>query len=118
MAKGVGFYNQDWFVIKTGKDLIYESIIRIIMTSPGERLMRPDFGGGLRDELFNVITQDTLQDLVVKIHRSIAEYEPRVNVDEVTATLAAENTIRLGIIFREPQDRVPKTLELDYVLPS
>lgn len=116
MARGVGFYDRDWFVIKEDRKAIYESIIRILLTSPGERPMRPDFGVGLRKNVFGLVTQDILQDLTIKIHNAISNYENRILVEEVTAEMIDQTTLRIGIVFREPDDRLetPETLELDY----
>lgn len=105
MSTGVGIYNNDWFAIKTGKPLLYESMIRILMTSPGERVMRPNFGAGLRNNLFELVTPDYLQDLAISIHASILQYEPRIKVKEViTEHDESENIIRIKIISVKDED--------------
>jgi phage baseplate assembly protein W len=116
MAKGVGFYDRDWFVMKEGRQIIYESIIRTLLTSPGERVMRPEYGVGLKKNMFGLVSQDVLQDLTIKIHNAMLNYETRIITEEVTAELIDNTTLRIGIVFREPEDRLetPETVEIDY----
>jgi hypothetical protein len=115
MSKGVGFYGQDWFAIKQNKKLMYESIIRTLLTGPGERVMRPEYGIGLRNNVFGLVTQDVLQDLTIDIHSGLSRYEPRLRIEEVTAELIDNHILRIGIVFVEPEDITQTdTLEIDY----
>lgn len=119
MAKGVGFYNREWFSVKQGKDLLYESIIRILMTAPGERVMRPNFGVGLNRSLFEVVTPDILQDLAITIHNAINSYERRVEVVDVQTELGeAQDVIRIHVFMRnlERPDNEIEELTLKYTL--
>jgi phage baseplate assembly protein W len=105
MNRGVGFYNKDWFSIKESKDLLYESIIRILMTAPGERVMRPAFGAGMRDRLFELVTPDYLQDLAIAIHTALLQYEKRVVVKEVQTELDEnEGIVRVKIVCERDDD--------------
>lgn len=104
MSRGVGFYNKDWFAIKEGKELLYESVIRILMTSPGERVMRPSFGVGLNKQIFATLTPDTLQDLAIALHTSLANYEKRVTIEDVQTELVEDNVIKIHIYMRYIED--------------
>lgn len=119
MAKGVGFYNKKWFAIKQDKDLLYESIIRILMTSPGERVMRPNFGVGLNRSLFEVVTPDILQDLAVTIHNAVNSYERRVDVVDVQTELGdQQDVVKIHVFMRNkerPQSEIEE-LTLKYTL--
>ncbi len=67
---------------------IRQAILIILGTSPGERVMRPDFGAGLRDLVFepmNVATIALAQDTV---ERALTEWEPRIDLQEVDVTIA------------------------------
>jgi phage baseplate assembly protein W len=106
MEKGVGFYNKDWFSIKKGKDLLYESVIRILMTAPGERVMSPNFGAGINRQLFELVTPDLLQDLATMIHIKLDQYESRLFlIKEVqTEFVENENIIKIHIFFARYED--------------
>lgn len=59
--------------------------IRIILgTNPGERLMRPTFGAGLSQFLFEPISTTTMQRLRTRVERSLIDWEPRIDVESVT----------------------------------
>lgn len=113
MAKGVGFYKSDWFKMKEGKDLVYESIIRILMTSRKERVMRPDFGVGLNRSLFETITPDLLQDIAVTIHNAVSVYEQKVTVVDVQTELRQdENLIKIHVFMTYNDSAIQKVEEL------
>lgn len=101
MAKGLGFYNSEWFKLKEDKDLIYENVIRILMTSKGERVMRPDFGVGLNRSLFSTVTPDVLQDIAIMIHTELSAYEDKIIVDDVRTELADErDAIKIHVFLK------------------
>lgn len=67
-------------------DLIRESLIQIIMTQTGERIMRPDFGTKSMSFVFEGNT-DILAELIsTDIRAAIATFEPRVIVTDLTVT--------------------------------
>jgi phage baseplate assembly protein W len=63
--------------------LIKNDILQLLLTIPGERVMRPDFGINLRNFVFEQMTDRDLNSLRQEIFRGIAEFEPRVNVEDV-----------------------------------
>jgi phage baseplate assembly protein W len=65
---------------------IAEAIRIILGTSQGERVMRPDFGCGLRDFVFGTTDDTTLRMLESSIVEAIRVWEPRVEEVEVNAT--------------------------------
>jgi phage baseplate assembly protein W len=65
---------------------IAEAIRIILGTSHGERVMRPDFGCGLRDFVFGTTDDTTLRMLESSIVEAIRVWEPRVEEVEVNAT--------------------------------
>ena len=74
---------------------VRESIQIILRTRPGERLMRPEFGGGLERMLNEQNTLSVRQEIKDLISDSLQRWEPRVVVDRIEvwesylATLAA-----------------------------
>ncbi len=70
-------------VWSSGEENVRESIRLILMTEPGERLMREGFGCGLRRFLFEPNTATTRALIRTQIMRSIGEWEPRVQIEAV-----------------------------------
>jgi phage baseplate assembly protein W len=57
----------------------------ILSTYPGERPMRPEFGSRLRDYVFRAATPDTIAELTDEVRRALLRWEPRVDIEQVTA---------------------------------
>ena len=72
--------------------------IRIILeTTPGERVMRPDFGAGLRAMVFEPVNTATLALLRQRVEQALVVWEPRINVREVGVSLSGDTNNRLDI---------------------
>lgn len=97
--KGLGFYESDFIKIKEDKDVIAESVTRILMTTPGERVGRPDFGCGLRYLLFESLDDIYVDDVKAIIVSAIEKYEPRIILENIELT-ASEHTLYVKIYFQ------------------
>jgi phage baseplate assembly protein W len=65
---------------------IRQAILIILRTSRRERVMRPDFGAGLEDFLFEPLNETTMQLVKTRVEESLVDWEPRIIVEEVTVT--------------------------------
>ena len=81
---------------------IRQSIRIILETSPGERVMRPDFGSGLRSMLFEPVNYTTLALVKQRVEQALVFWEPRIDVREVTVTVngAAPNRLDIDIGYQ------------------
>lgn len=85
--------------------LIKNDILQLLLTVPGERVMRPDFGVNLRNFVFEQITTPELLSLRSEIERQITNQEPRVNVESVVVERDDDrNRLRIGIIVHLKKD--------------
>jgi len=66
---------------------VYEAIWMILSTDWGERVMRPDFGAGLRSFVFGPLSQTVLQQVQTRVQESLVKWEPRINVEQVSVTI-------------------------------
>lgn len=58
--------------------------IRIVLaTAPGERVMRPQFGCRIWEMLFEPVTPNLLGLMAQAVREAVAQWEPRVRVEEV-----------------------------------
>jgi uncharacterized protein len=67
----------------TNEDLIKQSIVQIIVTQPGERYMRPEFGCGALNFIFEPDDASLAAYIQDTVARSIARWETRVVVNAV-----------------------------------
>lgn len=64
---------------------IRQSMMLILGTAPGERIMRPNFGCAIHDILFEPNTAITAAKIEYEIKKSLLEFEPRISDIEVSA---------------------------------
>lgn len=62
------------------------SIRIVLMTAPGERVMRPQFGCRIWELLFEPVTANLLGLIAVAVRDALAQWEPRVTVEDVVPT--------------------------------
>ncbi|GAB2681767.1 GPW/gp25 family protein [Thalassiella azotivora] len=68
-----------------GSDDIDAALRMILTTSPGERVMRPDFGCALWDQVYAPMTPSTLGLIEHAVREAVERWEPRVVLDRVEA---------------------------------
>jgi uncharacterized protein len=71
------------FTWAVGHQSVRESIRIILTTEPGERLMLPGFGAGLRSFLFEPNVPATHRLIEERVQFSLRRWEPRVALDTV-----------------------------------
>jgi uncharacterized protein len=76
---------------------IEQAIHIIVMTYPGERPMRPQFGCRLRDFAFRSADRSTANDLSFEVKNAVQQWEPRVDVIAVAVTPDAISRNRLNV---------------------
>jgi len=79
------------------EDSIQQSIWIILATSPGERVMRPDFGSGLQDLVFAVNDVSTQGQIEDRVRSSLVLWEPRIQVQDVEVAADADDPALLLI---------------------
>ncbi len=92
--------------LASGYDDIAESIRIIIMTAPGERPMRPRFGCRIWDYMFAPLNDATLTGMAFAVRAALAEWEPRIIVDDVTASRLADDPAGTAAVQGDGQNAV------------
>ncbi|MFV0257741.1 MAG: GPW/gp25 family protein [Acidimicrobiales bacterium] len=75
-----------------GTDKIRDAVRLILETEPGERVMRPGFGAGLRRYLFEPNNPSTRALIGREVAAALDRWEPRIEVDEVAVTRGGRTT--------------------------
>jgi len=78
------------------------SIRIVLMTAPGERLMRPQFGCRIWEMLFEPVTANLLGLICQAVRDALAQWEPRVVVDDVQAHADPQqgSLVHISIAYR------------------
>jgi len=85
---------------------IRQSIRIILETAKGERVMRPNFGCGIHDLVFEAIDSTALQRIRSEIEDALRRFEARVDVLEV---IVDEDATSEGKLLVELEYRVRRT---------
>lgn len=85
--------------------LIKNDLLQLLLTVPGDRVMRPNFGVNLRNAVFEQMTDSDLSILENEIRRSIETQDPRVIVNNVSLTRDDDsNNLQIIVIFSTKKD--------------
>lgn len=84
------------------EDDIAQAVRIILATNPGERIMRPTFGAGLNDFLFEPINSTTLSLIENRVRESLIDWEARIDVIlvKVTAVDPKNGKLQIEIQYR------------------
>jgi uncharacterized protein len=87
------------------EDQVRQSILLILRTAKGERVMRPDFGCGLQPLVFSPAQATTAALVEHEVRQALIRFEPRIEGVEVKARLdpGAGETLFIHIRYRVRQ---------------
>jgi uncharacterized protein len=88
--------------LTNGAQDLDRSIRIVLVTAPGERVMRPAFGCRIWDMLFEPVTPNLLGLMAQAVREAVAQWEPRVEVEEVNVVpdSAESSLVRIEITYR------------------
>jgi phage baseplate assembly protein W len=104
----------------TGRQEIEESIRLILMTAPGERPMRPEFGCAVHDYVFAPADASTAGDIAYAVRIALNRWEPRIEVEDVAVRFDAveRGVLYIDIRYSLRGDNDPRNLVFPfYVIP-
>ena len=106
----------------TDSQCLREALWNVLMTNPGERLMRPSFGAGLNQWIGQPNTQATRTMIASSITTAVGTWEQRVALNAVSVTVdpndAASVAITLTYTARGSAAAPPAQLTLTLPLGS
>lgn len=83
--------------VSSDDENIRQSMMCILGTAPGERIMRPTFGCAIHDILFEPNTAVTAAKIEYEVKRSLVEFEPRIGDVEVVAKPDESESSRMNV---------------------
>jgi uncharacterized protein len=100
---------------------VEQAIELILATAPGERPMRPEFGCGVHDFVFDSIDANTIGQMELAIRDALERWEPRVVVETVEFNLdeVAHGRLIIDIGYRVRVTNTMRNLVYPfYVIPA
>lgn len=77
-------------MMSRGKKSVAQSIITLLYTQLGERIIEKDVGSSVSDFLFDFPTSSIMSDIREEIKRTILENEPRVRFVDINMEIAPD----------------------------
>jgi phage baseplate assembly protein W len=105
----------------SGAREIEESIRLILMTSPGERPMRPEFGCAVHDYVYAPADASTAGDIAYAVRVALTRWEPRIDLEGVTVRFDAvdRGVLYVDIYYSVRGTNDPRNLVFPfYVIPQ
>jgi hypothetical protein len=91
-------------MIKSIKGMLKQNFKMLLFTIPGERVMEPDFGVGLKTYLFSNVSEDIQSQISYKIREQVQMYLPIISVNNIQFGLSSieTNTLSMRITYTIP----------------
>jgi phage baseplate assembly protein W len=86
----------------TGSEENVKQSVRIILgTAKGERVMRPEFGCDIHDQVYSSLSPATLNRIEEGVRSALVRWEPRIDVESVDAAPdpTEPNKVRVDIEY-------------------
>ena len=106
--------SEDGFqMLKTIRETVKQNLKMIILTNPGERIMDPEFGVGVKTYLFSNFSEGIQSELYDKITQQVATYIPSVSITKITffESNPDTNTLSFQVYYRLPDTGLNDLLE-------
>ena len=100
-----------------GADLVRQSILLILDTEPGERVMRPQFGCGLRRYLMEPNSPSTRAAIGREVEAALHTWEPRISLTAVDVVTTDDPAVVLvSIAYVHVRDQQSAVLQVPFTL--
>ena len=77
---------------------VKQNLKNLLLTSPGERVMIPDFGVGIRSFLFQNESTEVLSELENRIAMQVNEFMPTVFLKDLNVSFN-DHVLNIGIVY-------------------
>jgi len=106
--------NNGYELITSLRTNIKQNLKMLILTNPGERVMEPDFGVGLKRYLFEMNDNQVYSAIENKIREQVKRYLPYLSINRVRFESFEENAnaIKLMLEYNIPRISLNDALEL------
>ncbi len=84
----------------SGDASIRAALLNLLLTRPGERLMRPEIGAGITRFVHQPNNETTRGLLAGEVRRALARGEPRIAIDDVVVSAVPDAPATVGVAVR------------------
>ena len=99
----------------TSKEAIRANLINYMLTGKNERVFNTEFGAGLRNLLFEAITEEGIQELKLNITKNLELYFPRVRVNSFNINAVPDNNlVNLELKYSVVQTNIEDEISINF----
>ncbi len=80
---GMSGHQPNYTVTKTIVEAVQQNLKNLVLPSPGERVMDPDFGVGVRNYLFENASEATYGAIKSRINQQVSTYLPFIDIEDI-----------------------------------
>ncbi len=101
-----------------GDTAVRQSIYLIVMTVPGERVLRPEFGCRIHELIFDPLNKQTFVTAKRYVEEAIRRWEPRIDIIEldVESGEVDRSELLISIKYKHKDRPDPRSLVFPYYL--
>ena len=97
------------------KDSIKNNLINFFLTNPGDRFLNPNFGGGLRDFIFEQISTDNIAFLQQDVNEKITTFFPNIIIRSLDIFRNDDsNTINIELKYKVSNTNINDILNIEF----
>tara|TARA_R110000787_G_scaffold38150_5_gene96354 strand:+ start:408 stop:773 length:366 start_codon:yes stop_codon:yes gene_type:complete len=96
------------------KETLRQNFIMLLLTNPGERVMEPAFGVGIKTFLFTNKSENYRSPIIAKINQQVKRYMPAIIIGAIDFAEPAQdlNSISMRITYSIPDMAIKDLIEL------
>ena len=99
----------------TTKAAIKNNLINYFLTNPGERFLNPTFGGGLREFIFEQISDNNIEFLEDRINSDLELFFPNIQIINLEILRnSGNNSITISLSYKILNTNINDTIEIDF----
>ena len=103
-------------MLKKVKEVIKQNLKMIVLTIPGERVMDPEFGVGIKQYLFENFGHGTFQNIDNAIRTQVSKYLPSISITEISFGESGTDENILGIYISYSIPTIAETDLLEFTI--
>lgn len=86
---------------KTLEQVASQNLKHLLLTNPGERIMDPEFGVGLKKFLFEMRTEEVNFEMNSRIREQVSKYLTYINIQNISfnSDIRNENLVTVSIVY-------------------
>ena len=97
------------------KDAIKNNLINFFLTNPGDRYLNPTFGGGLREFIFEQLSNDNVAFLQQDIESKIQQFFPNILITSLDILENADfNSINIELKYEVANTNITDIINIEF----